>query len=233
MTSSRCSGSRRCGRGARPKPARRRPDSGPGRRCARSSTMCPSSVPRMVSATGSLWSSPSTSTEKMPVIEPLPSLAGAGALQKLRQIAEDARRIAARDRGLAGRQRDVARRMGEARDEIDDEQHRFAAVAEIFGDRHGGLRRQPPHHRALVAGRDDRDGARRDRAPARPRGTRAPRGRARRRARRRRCRSPGERASMASSVDLPTPEPAKMPMRWPAQSGVNRSMTRTPVASGS
>ena len=37
---------------------------------------------------------------------------------------------------------------------------------------------------------------------------------------------------MASSVDLPMPEPAKMPMRWPAQSGVKRSMTRTPVFSG-
>ena len=37
---------------------------------------------------------------------------------------------------------------------------------------------------------------------------------------------------MASSVDLPTPEPAKTPTRWPRQSGVNRSMTRTPVFSG-
>ena len=33
-------------------------------------------------------------------------------------------------------------------------------------------------------------------------------------------------------VDLPTPEPAKMPTRWPWQSGVNRSTTRTPVFSG-
>jgi hypothetical protein len=30
----------------------------------------------MLSATGSLWSSPSTSTEKMPVIAPLPSSPG-------------------------------------------------------------------------------------------------------------------------------------------------------------
>ena len=36
-------------------------------------------------------------------------------------------------------------------------------------------------------------------------------------------------ASMASSVDLPTPEPAKTPMRWPKQSGVKMSMTLTPV----
>ena len=37
---------------------------------------------------------------------------------------------------------------------------------------------------------------------------------------------------MASRVDLPTPEPAKMPMRWPAQSGVKKSMTRTPLFIG-
>ena len=37
-------------------------------------------------------------------------------------------------------------------------------------------------------------------------------------------------ASMASSVDLPTPEPAKMPRRWPKQIGVKMSMTLTPVA---
>ena len=43
---------------------------------------------------------------------------------------------------------------------------------------------------------------------------------------------PGEEASMASMVDLPTPEPAKTPMRWPAQSGVKKSMTRTPLLIG-
>lgn len=37
---------------------------------------------------------------------------------------------------------------------------------------------------------------------------------------------------MDSSVVFPTPEPAKMPMRCAAQSGVNRSMARTPVGSG-
>ena len=36
-------------------------------------------------------------------------------------------------------------------------------------------------------------------------------------------------ASIASSVDLPTPEPAKMPSRWPKQIGVKMSMTLTPV----
>ena len=36
---------------------------------------------------------------------------------------------------------------------------------------------------------------------------------------------------MPSSVDLPTPEPAKMPTRWPWQSGVKMSMSRTPLLS--
>ena len=35
-----------------------------------------------------------------------------------------------------------------------------------------------------------------------------------------------------ATVDLPTPEPAKTPMRWPAQSGVKKSMTRTPLLIG-
>ena len=39
-------------------------------------------------------------------------------------------------------------------------------------------------------------------------------------------------ASMPSMVDLPTPDPAKMPIRWPAQSGVKMSMRRTPLFSG-
>ncbi len=37
------------------------------------------------------------------------------------------------------------------------------------------------------------------------------------------------RASMESSVDLPTPEPAKMPRRCPRQSGEKMSIARTPV----
>jgi hypothetical protein len=39
----------------------------------------------------------------------------------------------------------------------------------------------------------------------------------------------GACASIARSVDLPTPEPAKTPKRCPMQSGVKISMTRTPV----
>ena len=34
---------------------------------------------------------------------------------------------------------------------------------------------------------------------------------------------------IANNVDLPTPEPAKIPIRWPKQSGVNISITLTPV----
>ena len=122
--------------------------------------------------------------------------------------------------------------MGKARNRVDDQQNVFAPVAEIFGDAHGGLGRQAAHHRAFVAGGDHGD-----RALARPRPSASSRN-----SRTSRPRSPtsamtavskpGERASMASSVDLPTPEPAKMPMRCPAQSGVKKSMTLTPVFDG-
>ncbi len=37
-----------------------------------------------------------------------------------------------------------------------------------------------------------------------------------------------ERAIMPSSVDLPTPEPAKMPRRWPRPQGTSASIARTP-----
>ena len=83
--------------------------------------------------------------------------AGSRALEQAGQIAEHARRVAAGDRGLSRRQRHVARRMRIAGDRIDDEQHRLAQITEIFGDRHRRLRREPAHHRALVAGRDDGD----------------------------------------------------------------------------
>ena len=38
----------------------------------------------------------------------------------------------------------------------------------------------------------------------------------------------GARASIASIVDLPTPDPAKTPMRCPAHRGVKKSTTRMP-----
>jgi hypothetical protein len=43
----------------------------------------------------------------------------------------------------------------------------------------------------------------------------------------------GARLSMANNVDLPTPEPAKIPIRCPAQIGVKRSIALTPVVSAS
>ncbi len=49
--------------------------------------------------------------------------------------------------------------MGEAGDRIDDEQDPVAAVAKIFGDARRRLWREAAHRGALVAGRDDRDGA--------------------------------------------------------------------------
>ena len=41
------------------------------------------------------------------------------------------------------------------------------------------------------------------------------------------------RVIIDSSVDLPTPEPAKMPMRWPRPHGTSVSSARTPSGSGS
>ncbi|MGY3363716.1 hypothetical protein ACVWZL_000841 [Bradyrhizobium sp. GM2.4] len=40
------------------------------------------------------------------------------------------------------------------------------------------------------------------------------------------------RASIDSSTDLPTPEPAKMPMRWPRQQVRKVFIARTPRSSG-
>ena len=44
---------------------------------------------------------------------------------------------------------------------------------------------------------------------------------------------PVARASMPISVDLPTPEPAKMPRRWPLMRGVKMSIALTDVLTGS
>ncbi len=83
--------------------------------------------------------------------------AGSGAFEEARQVRKHARRVTARHGRFARRQRDVARRMGEAGDQVDDQQHLVAKVAKILGDRHRGARSEPAHHRALVAGGDDRN----------------------------------------------------------------------------
>ena len=115
-------------------------------------------MPRTASATGSLWSSPSTSTVKTPVIVPSP-VARAGALEELRQLREDSRRIALGSRRLAGRQADLALRHGEARDRIDHAEDVALLVAEIFGEGKRQIGRLAPHQGRLVRGRHDDDRA--------------------------------------------------------------------------
>ena len=39
------------------------------------------------------------------------------------------------------------------------------------------------------------------------------------------------RVIIESSVDFPTPDPAKMPMRWPRPHGISVSIARTPSGS--
>src|SRR5262245_25062684 len=77
--------------------------------------MWPSRIARTASATGSLWSSPSTSTLKMPVMVPAP-VPGPCPLQEPRQFREHGWSIALRGRRLAGGQADLALRDGEAGD---------------------------------------------------------------------------------------------------------------------
>ena len=121
----------------------------------------------------------------------------------------------------------------EARDRIDQQQHALAFVAEAFGDRGRGIGGAHALQRRPVGGRDD-DHRAREAGFARGsrRGTRAPRGRVRRPARSRSRRRVAWRASMPSSVDLPPPAIAKMPMRWPSPTVSSASIARTPVGSG-
>ena len=125
---------------------------------ARSITMWPSRMPRTASAIGSLWSSPSTSTVKMPVMVPSPG-AGAGALQQPRQLGEDRRRIALGGRRLAGGKADLALRHGEAGDRVHQQQHVLVLVAEVFGDGQRQVGGLAAHQRRLVGGRDHHDRA--------------------------------------------------------------------------
>jgi hypothetical protein len=104
-------------------------------------------------------------------------------------------------------------------------QHVLALVAEILGERQRQIGRLPPHQRRLVGGRDHHHRAREpllaevvlheflhlaaalaDQADHRDVASTL-------------------RASIDSSTDLPTPEPAKMPMRWPGSrwEGVERA----------
>ena len=131
------------------------------------------------------------------------------------------RRVAARRGRLADRQADLALRHGEARDRVHHQHHVGALVAEVLGDRGRGERRLDAHQRRLVGRRDDHDRARQavaevaldelahlaaalaDQAITLTSAV-------------------VERAIMPSSDDLPTPEPAKMPRRWPRPHGHER-----------
>src|SRR5881227_3625129 len=103
----------------------------------RVSTMCPSRIERAVSAIGSLWSSPSTSTVYRPVIEP---------------VAPGRRRLSGGEPHLPLRHRGPG-------DRVHEEQHVAALVAEGLGDAGGDERGLEPHQWRLVGGGDDDDGA--------------------------------------------------------------------------
>ena len=146
----------------------------------------------------------------------LPCRAGAGALEQPRQRGEHRGRIALGGRRLADRQADLAPRHRDARDRVHHQQH-------VACPRRGSTRRSRSRP------------ARRWRAPApagrwsrpRPPSARRPSGPRSRsmNSRTSRPRSPSSaitltsavvcRAIMPSSTLLPTPLPAKMPMRWP------------------
>ena len=156
-----------------------------------------------------------------------------GPLEQPRQQREHAGRIALARGRLAGGQPDLALRARDARDRVEHEQHAPALVAEALGDRRS--RRTPPSAAPGWARRWSR--TRRPSAPARP----APSDSSRN-STTSRPRSPTSamtftsasvwRAICPSSVDLPTPEPAKSPTRWPSPTVSSASSTRTPSGSG-
>ena len=146
---------------------------------------------------------------------------------------EHRRRIAARGGRFAGGQADLALGHGEARDRIHQQQHVAALVAEVFGDGGRGERGLHARERRLVAGGDDDHAARQafraeialeefvdfaaalaDQADHDHVGVGVP-------------------AIMPRSTLLPTPEPAKMPSRWPRPQVSIASITWTPVARAS
>ena len=124
-------------------------------------------MPRTASAIGSLWSSPSTSTVKRPVIAPASLPVGAdrpGALEQLGQLAEDGRRIALRGGSPAASP--ISRwAMAKRVTEFIRQQHVLVLVAQILGDGHGHVGGLAALQSRLVRGGDHDDGA----LPAPPR----------------------------------------------------------------
>ncbi len=156
-----------------------------------------------------------------------------GALHQPRQPGKDRGRVALGRRRLPGRQTDLARRHGEARQRIEHQQHVLA------------LRRQrtppswlPPAPPACAsAATGPKSKPRPPSAPGPPRPANL-----RRNSPTSRPRSPTSpttvtsasvlRVIMPISVLLPTPDPPKMPTRWPRPTVSMPSMARMPVPSG-
>ena len=147
--------------------------------------------------------------------------AGAGALEQLRQQREDRRRVAAGGRRLAGGQADLALGHGDAGERCPSS----AATSWPWSRNHSAMRVAMKAARSrtsgrLVGGRDDHDRAGQalgaevvleelahlaaalaDQGDARETAASVP------------------RAIIDSRLDLPTPEPANMPRRWPRPHG--------------
>ena len=123
--------------------------------------MWPSRMPRTASATSSLWSSPSTSTLKMPVMVPCP---WTGALEQARQLDEHGGSISLGGRRLA-RRLDLALSHGKACHRVHQHQHVLAEIAKILSDGE----RQISAYRRISAGSSEVETASTERArPAAP-----------------------------------------------------------------
>ena len=147
-----------------------------------------------------------------------PGSARSCTFEKTRQFRKHGRRVAFAGRRFARRQTHFALRHGEARDAVHQKQNMQTLIAQLFGDGHRHIGGLTAHQRRLVGRRGNDDAAREtfrsqivldeflefaaafaDEPDDDGVGIRY-----------------GGRAWRAV-VDLPTPEPAKMPMRWPLQ----------------
>ena len=153
----------------------------------------------------------------------LPAGAGAGPLEQLRQQGEDDGRVAAGGRRLAGGQADLALGHRHAGEAVHHQHHVLALVAEPLGDPGGHEARRAAARRGGAS-----EVATTTTERARPSGPRS----FSMNSRTSRPRSPTSaitetsasvpRVIIDSRLDLPTPEPAKMPMRWPRPHGHER-----------
>ena len=125
-----------------------------------SRTTWPSRMPRTASATGSLWSSPSTRTVKNAVMchRPPAVQAGPGSFQQAWQFANT--RAGSRASPAARRREtDLALGQAEAGDAVQEQQDRLTLVAEVLGDGQGGVGRLAARERRGIGGRDNDDRA--------------------------------------------------------------------------